>query len=88
MLGASASSIVGLFSKAFARLVILATLLAWPISYYVMDMWLQNFAYRTELKLWMFLLGGSLTLVIALATVSYQALKAAMTNPVDALRNE
>lgn len=88
VLGASVPSIVSLFSKEFARLVILASLFAWPVSYYVMDRWLQNFAYRINIEIWIFIVVGILTLIIALATVSYQALKAAIANPVDALRNE
>ena len=87
-LGATASNIVLLLSKDFARPVILANVIAWPIAYYAMNNWLQNFAYRIDLGMGTFVLGGMLALAIALVTVSYQAIKAALANPVDALRYE
>ncbi|WP_192822456.1 ABC transporter permease [Rufibacter sp. LB8] len=88
VLGASAGSIVALFSKDFAVLVLVAFLIAAPISYYFMEKWLQDFTYRIDLSYWAFLAAGALTLVIALTTVSVQALRAAFSNPVTALKSE
>jgi putative ABC transport system permease protein len=68
--------------------VLLANLIAWPIAWFSMNSWLENFAYRIGIGWWMFVLAGGLALVIALITVSYQAVKAAVMNPVDALRYE
>jgi putative ABC transport system permease protein len=82
------SGILGLLSKDFVKLVLIANLLAWPIAWYAMNKWLQNFAYRIEIGWWIFLLAGGLALVIALLTVSMQAIKAALVNPVEALRYE
>jgi len=87
-LGASIIEIVFLLSKQFTKWVILANLLAWPIAYYVMKNWLQDFAYRIDISWWVFILSGGIALLIALLTVSYQAIKAAVTNPVDSLKYE
>ena len=88
VLGASISNLVLMLSKEFALLVGIANLIAWPIAYYAMNRWLQDFAYRIDLEIWAFVLSGFLALFIALTTVSYQAWKVARTNPVDALRYE
>ncbi|HID30255.1 MAG TPA: FtsX-like permease family protein, partial [Desulfobacterales bacterium] len=88
VLGASISSIVLLLSKDFTKLVIVSNLIAWPIAYYAMNRWLQDFAYRINIGLGTFLLAGIIALVIALLTVNSQAVKAALSNPVDALRSE
>ncbi len=88
VLGASVSQIVMILSKEFTRLVLIAFIVACPLAYLVMNGWLQNFAYRTEISLNIFLLAGALGLIIAWLTVSYQALKAALANPVEALRYE
>ena len=88
MLGASVTHIVVLLIKEFTKWVLAANLIAWPLAYLSMDYWLQNFAYRVALTPWPFLLAAGLALLIALATVIYQTLKAAMANPVDALRYE
>ena len=88
ILGAPVSHIALLLSKDFIKPVILANLIAWPVAYYAMNRWLQHFAYRIDLDIGIFALGGVLALAIALATVSYQAVKAALANPVDALRYE
>ncbi len=88
VLGASVSQIVMILSREFTRLVLIAFLVACPLAYFVMNGWLQNFAYRTEISLNIFLLAGALGLIIAWLTVSYQALKAALANPVEALRYE
>ena len=88
VLGASVSTVVLLLSGEFVLLVGIANLIAWPVAYYAMNAWLQNFAYRIDLDVWPFVMGGFLALFIALTTVSHQAWKAACTNPVDALRYE
>ena len=82
------TNIVMLLSKEFARWVLLANLVAWPVAYVVMSNWLQKFAYRVDLGWLTFALAGILALVIALLTVSSQALKSAVSNPADALRYE
>ena len=88
VLGASLSGVVVLLTKEFVRLVALANIIAWPIAYYTMNKWLQNFAYRVHLSVWIFLLSGFAALMIALLTVSYQTVKASTANPVDSLRYE
>ena len=88
VLGASVSNIVMLLSSDFAKLVALANLLAWPIGYYALWQWLQNYAYRIDLGFEFFMLSGILAFLIAMITVSFQTMKAARSNPVDALRNE
>lgn len=88
VLGASLKNILGLFSIDFLKLVAMGFVLAVPLAWYIMNDWLQNFAYRTDIGLSMILLAGGLTLIIAIFTVSYQAVKAAMLNPVDSLRSE
>jgi putative ABC transport system permease protein len=88
VLGASASSLALLLSKDFAKLVLVAFVLAVPAAYLAMDWWLQDFAYRITPHAGTFALAGLLALGIALLTVSYQAIKAALANPVDSLRYE
>lgn len=88
VLGASVSSIVFLFSKEFSKWVLLANIIGWPVAYFAMMKWLANFAYRTSLNVWTFLLAGALALFIAILTVSYHSLKAAVADPVKALRYE
>lgn len=88
VLGASVAGIVRLLSKEFVKLVMIANLVAWPIAWYAMRLWLQNFAYRIELNFWHLLLAGSVALLIAIASVSSQAIKAALADPVKALRYE
>ncbi|MFC2088091.1 ABC transporter permease [Calditrichota bacterium] len=86
--GATIRSITLKFSSEFSRLVILANLIAWPVAWYSMNYWLQNFAYKTEIEWWIFLLAGSIALLIAVITVSSQAIKAAIANPVKSLKYE
>ena len=88
VLGASITGIVGLLSKDFVKLVLIANLLTCPIAYFSMNRWLQDFAYRIDLSWWVFALAGGMALLIALLTVSAQAIKAALANPVEALRYE
>lgn len=90
-LGASVTNIINLLSKEFLFLVILANLIAWPVSFYGAQQWLENFPYRFDLLTNLpiiFIASGSIILIIALATVSYHSIKAAMINPVQAIRNE
>lgn len=87
-LGASVSSIVTLLSRELVGLIGIANILTWPIAYLAMRHWLADFAYRIELEFGIFILGGILVFVIAWLTVSYQSIKAAFANPVDALRYE
>jgi len=88
VLGASVANITAFLSKDFMQLVLVAILIATPIAWYFSDQWLQNFAYHVELKWWVFALVGILTVVIAFLTVSVQSVKAALANPVEALKNE
>ena len=87
-LGASVKQIVSLLSREIIVCVILANLIALPVTMIAMNKWLQNFAYRIDLTIWPFLLSGLLALLIALLTVSWQAIRAAMANPVESLRYE
>ncbi len=77
-----------LLSKGFAQLVLVAFVVAVPLAYFVLSRWLQNFAYRIEISWPIFLIAGLAALLVALLTVSYQAVKAALTDPVDSLRYE
>ncbi len=88
VLGSSVLEIILLLIKDFIKWVIIANLLAFPIGYYLLSLWLEDFAYRIEISWWMFVLSGGIALAIAIATVSMQAIKAAIANPVDSLRNE
>ena len=88
VLGASVSGIIKLFLKEFVLLVVLANIFAWPLAYLIIRNWLGNFAYRTHIDVYIFIVTGGVTLIIALATVSIHALKAATANPVDSLRYE
>jgi putative ABC transport system permease protein len=88
VLGSTVSSIVALLSQSFTAWVLIANLIAWPIAWYAMNKWLQNFAYRINLTVWPFISAGFAALAIALLTVSWQAIRAATANPVEALRYE
>ena len=88
VLGASSGSIVKLISKDFLLLVVIAAVIAFPVAWYVMNQWLQEFAYRINIDWWVFVLAGFIALLIAFATISLQAIKAARANPVDSLRSE
>lgn len=88
VLGASVPRITMGLSEVFLKPVIIANLIAWPISYFAMNRWLQNFAYRTTIRIWPFLMATILAVLITLLTVSYQSIKAATANPVDSLRYE
>ena len=88
VLGATSSNIIYLFSKEFILLISIAFVIAAPIAWYFMHQWLQNYPFRIELSWWLFLIGGLTSVIIALLTVSFQAIKAAIANPVDSLRSE
>lgn len=88
VLGASVAGVVGLLSKEFVKLIGIAFLIATPITWWVMHKWLEAFAYKVSLSWWMFALGGLLSVLIALVTISFQAIKAALANPVKSLRSE
>jgi len=88
VLGASVSSVTKMLSKDFIKLVIIACIIAIPVSYLAMNKWLQSFAYRIHIGWWVFVIAGVIAILIALLTVSFQAIKAAIANPVESLRSE
>jgi putative ABC transport system permease protein len=88
VLGASVPDIVTMISKDFAKLVLIAAIIAFPVAWFAMDKWLQDFAYRVNIGWWVFLVAGVIALFIALITVGIQAVKAAIANPVKSLRTE
>ena len=88
VLGATVCGIVALLATDLVRWVLLANVIAWPIAYYIMNRWMQTFAYRTSIGPGIFILSGALTLAVALATVGYHAVRAARANPVDSLKYE
>lgn len=88
VLGASVSSIISMLSKDFVKLVLVAAVIAFPVAAWAMHQWLQDFAYQVGLQWWVFLVAGGAALFIALFTVSFQAIKAALSNPVKSLRSE
>lgn len=88
VLGASVNSILWLLSKDFLKLVLIAMVIAIPIAWYAMNQWLQSFAYKITIDWWIFFLAGFLAIGIALLTVGFQSIKAALTNPVNSLRSE
>jgi putative ABC transport system permease protein len=88
VIGATTFNIVALLTKDFIIWILVANLIAWPVAYHFMNKWLQDFAYRIEISWWIFVLSGGIALLIALLTVSYQAIKAAVANPIESLRYE
>jgi putative ABC transport system permease protein len=88
VLGSSITQIIKLLTKETAVCVLIANLIAWPVAYYLMTKWLEDFAYRSEISWWIFILSGGIALVTSLATVSIQAIKTAVANPVESLRYE
>ncbi len=88
VLGANVTNIVTMISKDFLKLVLVASLIAFPVAWWAMNKWLQDFAYRINISWWIFLAAGLLAILIALGTISFQAIKAATANPVKSLRYE
>jgi len=88
VLGASVSGLAGLLSKDFLKLVGLSCIIAFPVAWFFINNWLRSYEYRVTINWWIFLISGVLAIVIALATVSFQAIKAALMNPVRSLRSE
>jgi len=88
VLGASVASIVALLSKDFVKLVLIAIVIAAPLAWYAMSQWLESFAYKINIEWWVFALSGTLAICIALLTVCFQSIKAALMNPVNSLRSE
>jgi ABC-type antimicrobial peptide transport system permease subunit len=88
VLGASALKIVYLFSKEFVILIVIAFTIAGPIAWFFVQNWLQNYAYRINISWWLISAGGLVTVIIALATISNQAIKVAWANPVNSLSSE
>ena len=88
VLGASAGNIVYMFSKEFIGLIAIAFAIATPIAWYYMHQWLQDYVYRINISWWVFAAGGLVAVIIALASISFQAIKAAIANPVKSLRTE
>ncbi|HEX5153769.1 MAG TPA: ABC transporter permease [Parafilimonas sp.] len=88
VLGATANSIAAMLSAGFLKLVLLACFFAVPMAWYIMNKWLENFAYRVNISWWMFSAAGLIVVIIALITVSFQSVKAALANPVESLRTE
>ncbi len=88
VLGASVGGIIAMLSKDFAKLVLIASVFAFPVAWWTMHEWLQSFAYRVDISWWIFVVAGAAAILIALITVSFQAIKAAIANPVKSLRTE
>jgi putative ABC transport system permease protein len=87
-IGATESEIVGLLSKDYFRPVLMANFIAWPIGYYVVRRWLNGFAFRMDLTIWPFILASAMVFLISLSTISFQAIRAARTNPAEILRHD
>ena len=88
VLGSSIVSLVILVSKRFFYLVLISCVFAWPIAYYLMRMWLNNYAYKIDLTIWIFLLSGFILFIITFITIIYQSVKVSLTNPVEVLKYE
>ena len=88
VLGATVSHLTGLLSMNFVKLVLIAFVIASPLAWWGMHKWLQDFAYRTDISGWVFAIAGGMVILIAVATISIQAMRTAMANPVKSLRAE
>ena len=88
VLGASAGGITAMLSTEFLRLIVIASMVAFPLTWFAMNKWLQGFAYRITIQWWIFIVAGIIALVVAAITISFQAIKAALANPVKSLRSE
>ena len=87
-LGASISSLIILVSKQFMKLVLISFVFAWPLAYYLMKNWLNNYAFKIELNIWIFIISGIILIIITFLTILYQSINASRTNPVDSLKYE
>ena len=87
-LGATISNVIFLLSKEFIKWVLVANIIAWPIAYFLLINWLEDYAYRVSIAWWVFFVSTILTIFIAVITVSYQSIKAAVANPVNSLKYE
>ncbi len=88
VLGASTGSITAMLSKEFLQLILIAALISFPVTWFAMHKWLQDFAYRINIQWWVFVLAGLIALLVAAITISFQSIKAALANPVKSLRSE
>ena len=88
VLGASVIQITFMLSKEFTKWVLIGNIIAWPVAFYFLNKWLEDFAYRTDIGVWAFILSGIAAFLIAISTVSYQSIKAAVVNPINSLRSE
>ncbi|MDP4132100.1 MAG: FtsX-like permease family protein, partial [Bacteroidota bacterium] len=88
VLGANVANIVSMISRDFLKLIFVASFIAFPLAWWSMNKWLQDFAYRINISWWAFAFAGVITVLIALFTISFQAVKAATANPVNSLRTE
>jgi putative ABC transport system permease protein len=88
VLGASVSSIIVILTKDFVKLVLIAAVIAFPLAWWAMHNWLQNFAYHVDIEWWVFALAGIIAITIAILTISYQTIRAALMNPVKSLKSE
>ena len=88
VMGASVTNILKMFVIDYVKLILISTIIAYPLAWYTMNKWLHNFAYRINITWWIFILAGGIAITIALITISFQAIKAATANPVEALKHE
>ena len=88
VLGATVANITAMLGKDFLKLVLISFFIACPVAYYFSHQWLQDFTYRTDLNWWVFALAGAIAILIAILTIGFQAIKAALANPVKSLRTE
>ncbi|MEP6749691.1 MAG: FtsX-like permease family protein, partial [Bacteroidota bacterium] len=88
VLGASVQNITAMLSKDFLKYVVIATIIAWPLAWFAVHTWLQDYAYRIDMSWWIFVVAGLMACFIAVITISFQAIKAAVANPVKSLRTE
>ena len=88
VLGASIPEIIFKLSREFAKWVLIGNIIAWPVAYYLMNKWLENYAYRININPWIFILSAIITIAVVLATISFHTIKAATINPIKSLRYE
>ena len=88
VLGATVNQVIGMLAKDFIKLVFISLVIAFPIGKYLMDIWLEDFAYHTEISWWIFAVEALIALLIAFVTISIRSVKAALMNPVDSLKSE